>query len=245
MPFNTNPQAAITDPDKLHALSAGLMAGEQNGFYTNSLTTGVARKALRKILSDNHIKDTAQLHSLLYFLKEEGQRSAYDIMLPLFLSHSEEKEREAAIGKKFAGIELLMRYCVNLHASLLYTRLNSNIRITDEDLRRGILAWDMGNIIKLVRTAYDCRLIDEKEAWENIEFSAKKCRECFASWEETGKSYLLGQAVNHPGEEAFKKTVDCYRLATEGAGSPWLSTSFGGAISSSPPHNPSMRQAQP
>ncbi|MGP1536130.1 DUF1266 domain-containing protein [Bacteroides heparinolyticus] len=105
LPFNANPQPGIAGSDKLHALFTGLMAGEQYGFYTNSL-------------------------------------------------------------------------------------------------------------------------ICEQEAWEYIEFSDKKCREYFASWEEIGKSYLLGQAVNYPGEKKFRNVIECYCTATRNTESPWMCTPF-------------------
>ncbi|WP_373828357.1 DUF1266 domain-containing protein, partial [Bacteroides heparinolyticus] len=226
LPFNANPQPGIAGSDKLHALFTGLMAGEQYGFYTNSLTTGANRQSLGKILSANNIESSIQLPPLMHFLKEEGERSAYDIMLPLYLSHCDETQREAAIRKKFIGIERLVHYCRNLDISFRHIRLHGKISITNEDLQRGILAWDLGKIIKLSRTAYDCRLISEQEAWEYIEFSDKKCREYFVSWEEVGKSYLLGQAVNYPGEKKFRNVIECYCTATRNTESPWMRTPF-------------------
>ena len=66
----------------------------------------------------------------------------------------------------------------------------------------------------------------EKEAWEYIEFADKKCRECFTSWEEVGKSYLLGQVINYPGEDEFKKVIGYYCSAMKDVKSPWINTPF-------------------
>nr|WP_302830567.1 DUF1266 domain-containing protein [uncultured Bacteroides sp.] len=225
--FNANPQPGVVDSNRQHALLIGLIAGEQKQFYTNSLTTGANQELLGSLLSEKtKMKDTLQIQLIFDFLKEEGERGAYDIMIPLFLSNNDEKKRETAIQERFVGIERFAQYCRNLNNFLQYIQSHSTLCITYEDLQRGILAWDLGKMIILARIASDYGLISEKEAWEYIEFADKKCRESFTSWEEVGKSYLLGQAVNHPGEEEFKKVIGYYCSAMEDAESPWINMPF-------------------
>lgn len=225
--FNTNPQPGVADLNHQHALFIGLIAGEQKQFYTNSLTTGANQKLLDSLLSDKaKIKEPLQIQSIFNFLKEEGERSAYNIMIPLFLSIKGKEKREAAIQERFIGIERLVQYCRNLNNFLQYIQFHSTLRITNEDLQRGILAWDLSKMIILARIAYDYQLINEKEAWEYIEFADKKCRECFTSWEEVGKSYLLGQVINYPGEDEFKKAIGYYCSAMKDVKSPWINTPF-------------------
>lgn len=82
----------------------------------------------------------------------------------------------------------------------MYIKENNTIEITNEDLQRGILAWDLGHLVSLARVSYDYGLLAEEEAWKYIEFAGKKCRETFACWKEIGKSFLLGQIMSYPGE---------------------------------------------
>ena len=105
-------------------------------------------------------------------------------MISLFLSEHNEKKREALIKERFLGIDRFVQYCRNLSDFLVYIKENNTIEITNEDLQRGILAWDLGHLVSLARVSYDYGLLAEEEAWKYIEFAGKKCRETFACWKE-------------------------------------------------------------
>lgn len=93
--FHRNPQAPPVNRNREQALLIGLMSGEQEFFYTNSLTTGRSREELSRHLSlAVRLKDKPNIQLVFNFLKEEGERSAYNIMISLFLSeHNEKKTR--------------------------------------------------------------------------------------------------------------------------------------------------------
>ena len=109
----------------------------------------------------------------------------------------------------------------------MYIKENNTIEITNEDLQRGILAWDLGHLVSLARVSYDYGLLAEEEAWKYIEFAGKKCRETFACWKEIGKSFLLGQIMSYPGEENFQEAIRYFLLSTESLESPWVKCKFG------------------
>ena len=120
-----------------------------------------------------------------------------------------------------------VQYCRNLSDFLVYIKENNTIEITNEDLQRGILAWDLGHLVSLARVSYDYGLLAEEEAWKYIEFAGKKCRETFACWKEIGKSFLLGQIMSYPGEENFQEAIRYFLLSTESPESPWVKCKFG------------------
>lgn len=225
--FNRNPHTPNVDSNHEHALLIALIASEQERFYTNSLTTGADQDILDALLLTNSkIKDKSRIQLIFSFLKEEGERCAYNIMIPLFLSENDERKRDSAIQKQFMGIDRLVKYSKSLNAFLKYIQQDNLLDIKHEDLQRGILAWDLSKMIILARIAFDQQLITEKEAWEYIEFADKKCRQHFTSWKEVGKSYLLGQVLNYSAKEDIEKVISFYHSAIENMESPWTKIPF-------------------
>lgn len=226
-PFNRNLQSPNVDFNRERALLIALIASEQERFYTNSLTTGADQDILDTLLlTSSKIKDRSRIQLMFSFLKEEGERCAYNIMIPLFLSETDEEKRDSAIQKQFMGIDRLVKYSKSLNGFLKYIQQDKILDIKYEDLQRGILAWDLSKMIILARIAFDQQLITEKEAWEYIEFADKKCRQHFTSWEEIGKSYLLGQVLNYSEKEDIEKVISHYHSAIGNVESPWVKVPF-------------------
>ena len=111
------------------------------------------------------------------------------------------KELEEKIRERFFGIELFIHRAKNLYHFLEYVDKKNIVSIEKEDFKRGILAWDMGELITLARVALETGYIDEQTAWEYIRFAGEKCRQIFKNWEEIGKSYLIGQAMKTDKKE--------------------------------------------
>ena len=105
------------------------------------------------------------------------------------------KELEEKIRERFFGIELFIHRAKNLYHFLEYVNKKNIVSIEKEDLKRGILAWDMGELISWARIACETGYIDEKTAWEYIKYAGEQCRQTFRNWNEIGKSYLIGQAM--------------------------------------------------
>lgn len=100
--FHRNPQAPPVNRNREQALLIGLMSGEQEFFYTNSLTTGRSREELSRHLSlAVRLKDKPNIQLVFNFLKEEGERSAYNIMISLFLSEHNEKNAKHSSKNAF------------------------------------------------------------------------------------------------------------------------------------------------
>lgn len=78
------------------------------------------------------------------------------------------KELEEKIRERFFGIELFIRKCNNLHHFITCIKADQTIKIGEEELKRGVLAWDMGRMVCLTRIAYDAGFIDESLAWNYI-----------------------------------------------------------------------------
>ena len=225
--FKFNPQTPPVSKERNQALLIGLMGGEQEHFYINGLNSGINPETLSHYFAAKpQIKRETDIKLIFNFLKEEGERNAYDMIISLFLSENNEKKREENISKRFMGISKFIIYCRNLNNFLTYCKQHTTIDVTHEDLQRGLLAWDLGRLVLLARIAYGSGLISENEAWEYIEYAGKKCREHFINWQEIGISFLLGQVINYPKEEDLEKAIKYFLLVTEDTESPWQKNRF-------------------
>lgn len=199
-------------------LLIGLIPSIQTGFFADSLETGVNLQELRGILATVlQSKQEASIIDMLSFLRDEGHRTAYSILLPFLLSSDDKNEVESTLRKRFFGIELFVNQVHQLYLSLDYMHEKNIVSIEKKDLERGILAWDMGELINLSRIAYETGQINEATAWKYIGFAGEECRKTFRSWEEVGKSFLIGQAMKL-AEKVEEKDyiINSYLLATRG-----------------------------
>ena len=131
----------------------------------DSLTTGASKETLSKLLLRNPgIKNETAVIEMIHFLHDEGDRISFSILLPFLVAEYDPKELEEKIRERFFGIELFIRKCNNLHHFITCIKADQTIKIGEEELKRGILAWDMGRMVCLTRIAYDAGFIDESLA---------------------------------------------------------------------------------
>ena len=157
-----------------------------------------------------------------YISKEEYQKQIEGVLD--FLNGDYKKllkELEEKIRERFFGIELFIRKCNNLHHFITCIKADQTIKIGEEELKRGVLAWDMGRMVCLTRIAYDAGFIDESLAWNYICSAGQQCIQAFNDWTEVGKSFLLGQAMEATEKRKQELYIRLYRQATENPNSPW------------------------
>lgn len=220
--FNRNKRDNILPSDKEHNLLTGLISSLKIGFFIDSLETGTSQEKLHRLLTESpQLKQEAAITEMLSFLCNEGERTSYSILVPYLLTANDKKEAETILRKRFFGIEMFIHRAHNLYQFLEYIRERGIVSIEKEDLKRGILAWDMGELISLARIAYEIGYIDEKTTWKYIRFAGEQCRQTFRNWEEIGKSYLIGQAMTTNKEESADIIINCFHLATQSEDSPW------------------------
>lgn len=220
--FNQNREGNALLANKEQNLLIGLISSIQTGLFVNSLETGMSKDKLRQMLAEiPQLKQESFITEMLTLLKNEGERTAYSILLPYLLSSDNEEEIETILRKRFFGIESFIQRAHHLHRFMKYIREKNIVSIEKEDFERGILAWDMGELITLARVALETGYIDEQTAWEYIRFTGEKCRQIFKNWEEIGKSYLIGQAMKTDKKEEIDITITSFLSATQDAESPW------------------------
>ena len=89
--FNHNPLNLILGAEKKKGLRIGYMEAGLQGFYLNSMETGIHPQKLSKLLTEEfHCTDNESATGLFQFLINEGDRVSYQIMLP-YLLYTEER----------------------------------------------------------------------------------------------------------------------------------------------------------
>lgn len=220
--FNQNREDVHLTSTRKEYLLTGLIASMQKGFYFNSLKTGMSEDELHALLiSITKPKQESSITEMLNFLRHEGERTAYSILLPYLISSKTRKEIENTLRKRFFGIELFVQRVHNICCFLDYIDSRKILSIKEDDLQRGILAWDMGELISLARVAYETGYIDEATVWDHIEFAAQQCRNTYQNREQASKGYLIGQAMKCNGKEELDKAIECFLMATQNLESPW------------------------
>lgn len=208
--------------EKEQDLLTGLISSINKGFWVDTLKTGFTIAKLHKLLAETpRLKQEAAIIEMLSLLRDEGERTSYSILLPNLLSARSAEEVETTLRKRFFGIELFIHRAHNLYRFLDYIHEKNTVSIGKEELHRGILAWDMGELISLARIAYETGYIDEESAWEYIKFAGEQCRMTFCNWEELGISYMIGQAMTTNSQKEAERIIQCFHLATKCEESPW------------------------
>ena len=226
-PFNRNQQRENLESTKETGLLISLIPSLQEDFYVDSLTTGASKETLSKLLLRNPgIKNETAVIEMIHFLHDEGDRISFSILLPFLVAEYDPKELEEKIRERFFGIELFIHRAKNLYHFLEYVDKKNIVSIEKEDLKRGILAWDMGELISWARIACETGYIDEKTAWEYIKYAGEQCRQTFRNWNEIGKSYLIGQAMITDKKEEADRAIRYFLLATQDENSPWRKNHF-------------------
>lgn len=220
--LNSNPHEQELSDKRKQGLLTGLLVGAPMGFYINSLETGMNKTQLITMQSANSwLKNEEASTEMLHFLRGEGDRTTYEILLPYLLSTTHKEALEETIRQRFFGVEQFVRHASNLYQFFTTAQEKHALSIKEKDLERGILAWDMSRLVNFARIAYEAENITEEVAWEHIEFAGEQCRQKFKRWEEAGKSFILGKAMKSNQLESIDQSVACFHSITNSRNKPW------------------------
>ena len=211
--FNHNHLNLILYDRRKQGLRIGYMEAALNGFYLNCIKTGVHPQQLAQLLSEKfHCIDTISSSQLFLFLINEGNRSSYAIMLPYLLSTENLQQFENTIRERFYGIDRFIQQGRNLYNFKEYIEERGDPIVWINDLERGVIGWDMAQVVGLARAAKDCGYISREQAWEYIEQASAACAEILRTPEEIDKSFLIGGAMKSNKIEDWEELILCYSL---------------------------------
>lgn len=219
--FQSRQENSLSETQRI-GLLIGLIPSEQHHFAIDRLETGWSAKKASVFLEDSYFsKKKTTAYGLLNFIRDEGERTVYNIILPHFLSTNDKEQRKALLEKNYMAIELFVKYCHNLSDCEPLLTDKTALAINENDLKRGILAWDMAKLVSIARLSFDAGFIPEEDAWSYIETACLHCREVFGNWEEAAKSYAIGTAMEKGLNETFAVTLGNITKMLEDDDSPW------------------------
>ena len=194
--YKVNPNASLT-AEQQKAISVGAINAEQTGSYMNSLTTGQHRDDLKSGLAEwwGITSNTTAMETIGWLLNE-GHRVYYDRLRPLLkeIPASQKAKRMAMLSQLFEDTDKATEFLQHLEET--ESQLKEEGFVTSEaDWELGIVGWDAGRAVNVIRMSYDAGFITEAAAWDAIGFAAKLTFDHFTSWKELGKSYAIGRAM--------------------------------------------------
>lgn len=190
--YRENPHECLSGA-KLAALNIGAINSEQTCYYCNSLTTGEQPEEIRENLENFYdITDHDSAIETLNWLYQRGHRVFFDAAKKVYAGTSEGIDYGTLTEEEQ---ENFMEYFMNLQSALQYLSEEGYFSDVSQIAEISILAWDMGRMVMVTRSCYDCGYISEDEAWKYIENTYQACRETYADWEQFAKGYIFGRAL--------------------------------------------------
>jgi len=157
-----------------------------------------------------------------YFMKD-GRRWYYDYIYNMIKTQPADNW-ETLMNDYFGANDRALRYFKELKAEKALNELKQHGIITfDKEMDLGILGYDAGTLVGQARKAYTANLITEAEAWKVINFASELALKHFSSWEEFGKSFIIGFAFDQQHrEKSYRAEVyHLYKQTLENPLSPW------------------------
>lgn len=191
--YRENPTPENLSQERFAALNIGAINSEQTCYYCDSLTTGEkVSEILGNLENLYEITDHDSAVGTLDWLYQRGHRVFFDAAKQVYSG--------AAEGIDYSRLtedeqQNFMEYFMNLQSSLQYLSEEGYFSDVFQIAAMSITAWDMGRLVMVTRSCYDCGYISEEEAWAYIENAYKACKEVYADWDEFAKGYVFGRAM--------------------------------------------------
>lgn len=191
--YRENPNPENLSQERLAALNVGAINSEQTCYYCDSLTTGEQIKEIKENLENFYgIADHDSAVETLDWLYQRGHRVFFDAAKQVYAGAAEGIDYSSLTEEEQ---ENFMEYFMNLQSSLQYLSEGNYFSDVSQIADMSIIAWDMGRLVMVTRSCYDCGYISEEEAWQYIENAHKACKEAYADWNEFTKGYVFGRAM--------------------------------------------------
>jgi hypothetical protein len=220
--FTKNPNApSINETDRC-ALFIGLINSEQVTAYTDSLTTGLPKDRVFQGLSEAWgIYNGEGACETIEWLQKEGHRAYYDEIYPL-LKTSDQEKRNKLIEEKFGeNTPKAIGFADNLAECIASRGDNNFVAFNDENMKKGILAWDLGRLVVIARLCFDAGYIDEKAAWGVIRNAYEIAIKNYSNWKDFAVSYLIGRGMFGGDSMMLNGLYSITEKAFEDDKSPW------------------------
>ncbi|MCV9387391.1 DUF1266 domain-containing protein [Reichenbachiella ulvae] len=219
--FNRSPNSQLND-EQLFAVAFYTPISEWWKADSNTLSFLTA-KEVQPYLEGWGIDTPEGYWGLTEYFMKDGRRWYFDFIFHMIQNEPKENWDQLMEGK-FGQNERAERYLKHLSTGETLSVLKQKGILTfDSEMQLGVAGYDAAILTGQARKAFTAKLISEEEAWKVISFARKLALETFSSWEEFGKSFALGFALDMREDyHTYKEEVfHLYKQVLEDDNSPW------------------------
>lgn len=228
-----NKHANTTD-DEYRKIAIGALYSEQQTAYINSLTTGLGKSQIRKLLSEWwSIDDTEDAKENLDYLKNKGFRFYFNAVLKAYKS-ANPKDQEKILIEAFdpadesyeEDVQKAYDQLTSLQETWEELTQNDIIKSIDELEKYNNIGWDCGRLVFLSRLCFDAGYISEEETWAYINRAYELAIPHFENWQELSKSYIIGRGMWGGKDCANEGIMLIAEQLLKNERSPWVLLAF-------------------
>lgn len=192
------------------------------GADTNRLTF-LDSKSANRYLKRWRIDTREGYWNLTEYFMKDGRRWYFDFIFNMIKNQPEEKW-EVLMKDYFGDNERAFNYLKVLKSNKVLNEVKQKGFITfDSEMDLGIAGYDAAILVGQARKAYTTGIITEEEAIKVINFARELALKHFSSWEEFGKSFILGFAFDQQHRErSYREEIyHLHQQVLESPKSPW------------------------
>jgi len=204
--FRLNSKSRVS-PEEYKKVSVGAIYSQQQSAFLNSLETGLEKEKIMNIVENWWgLNNAEEALAKLEYLDKKGFAYYFPTVWDAFLTNDEEEKKQIILDSFGDGgllpeeevIEDLDKaYAQQYNLTETYQELLDDevIRKREDIKQYGVIGWDCGRLNFLARLCYDAGYISEEQAWNYINKAYYLAKRTFTTWEDFGKSYVIGRAM--------------------------------------------------
>ncbi len=225
--FNSN---SNLNNQQYKALAIGSVCALEQSAYLNSLTTGLAKDKVNKILVDHWgINDTQEAIEALDSLQRDLTSRSFNIVSQAFTKEND-KEAISFIEDNLSQNTMELDRALTKYTNLSQTYknlLDLQVITNKPELETlGISGWTLARMVFLARLCFDASFLDESQGWQYINNAQAQVKQKFTSWKSLGNSYVLGCALTQGKEAPFSQSMTFVNSLLSRESSPWVKLNF-------------------
>lgn len=200
-------------PEQLRLLAFGAPMLVYNDEQVDAIESDEDVETIKYTLEDWwDVTDRDSTLGIVKWLLEEGHHAEADDALAEIRTRGLEnisQEERCDEDSKMGDVYLIME-------SML-----ENEWCPEDRMPESVIAWDLVRLVNLGRWAYLCGYVNEEEMWQIMQIAADTAVQHFSSWEEYGRSFIMGRGVWHGDPDDSETAYDIVSLLLENEESPW------------------------
>ncbi len=226
--YRIDKTTTLSEEKQRKLLLSGVFSS-QKGAYMNVVNTGMNRGERERMFGQGwNITDKSSAIDTLEYLKHAGTRRFFPFVVEA-LKLKNKKEIQQYITESFEDEEDMQDCWEQVKFAFESIEGLMKVQIVKDEadfVRIGPDAWDAGRLVFMARLCFEAGYITEEELWQYVDAADKIAHQTLTSWEDFGKSYILGRCLWCGLAYYFDVMVDHAKSMYANPKSPWQHISF-------------------